>query len=200
VASGPTLADTVPRDFSGWTTVMDSVAQVGTAATVSQDSPYSEQLLRSYRDRNGHTVMLTLAYVEKMRPYVLPHPPDGCYAAAGFDIQSLTPVRLQSLEAAHAQQPLTAQRMVAQRDMRREAVVFWMRFGDVYRPQSSIATRWQLLQAELRGGPTDGILVRASMLLAPGDEPAAAHAVLERFLADLLAASPESVRRKMRQP
>ncbi|MFT7721327.1 MAG: EpsI family protein [Roseateles sp.] len=189
-APGVALADAVPRRFGGWAEVADGAVQVD-AAMAANESAYSEQLLRSYQDRDGRTVMLTLAHIAQMHPYATPHAPDTCYAGAGFEIQSLTPA---------PRPPLMVRRMLAQRGLRREAVVFWMRLGDVYDPPSSAATRWHLLRNRLRGGPEDGILVRASQLLDVGDDPAAAHARLEGFLGELLAASPEAVRRKLRGP
>lgn len=196
------LAHGVPRDFGVWQALDDGVAQVS-ASTTEPGSPYTDQLLRSYRDRDGHIVMLTLAYVARQTPYTRPHAPEACYAAAGFDILSLQPVRLSALEAEGMDGPLMARRMLAQRGARREAVTYWLRIGGLYGP-GSLASRWELLQDRLRGDTTDGILVRASTLLAgnaQGDsEPAAAHALLERFLADLLAATPPATRLRLKRP
>ncbi len=195
------LAADVPTAFRGWRLLADQVAQVGTNPRpdeISPSEPYTEQLLRTYGDDGGRVVMLTLAYAAQQTPFTRPHLPVDCYVAAGFDIQSLQSSRLTALETAEEAQPLITQRMLAQRGMRREAVVYWIRIGDRYSP-TSLASRWHLAQAGLRNETQDGILVRASLLLGP-DEPAEpAYAVLEGFLADLLAASPEAARQKMRR-
>lgn len=191
------LADHVPRAFAGWQLVADDVMQVGTAITphdVGVSAPYTEQVVRSYRDSAGRTVMLTLAYNDRQRPDTRPHDPDACYPASGFDILSLQPVQL-----AVMRQPLAARHMLAQRDHRREAVTYWIRIGELFTP-SSLASRLYLAKRQLQGDAPDGILVRASMLLGPTESPDAAYAVQARFLADLVAASPPAARRKLVQP
>lgn len=194
------LADSVPAAFGRWRLWADGAAQVGTSASpgeIDPRAPYTEQLVRSYRDEAGQTVMLTLAHVAALSPYTRPHPPEVCYRASGFDILATQPVRLRALEAEGMAAPLLAQHMLAERGTRREAVVYWSRVGALY-GATSLASRWHLALGRLQGEAPDGILVRASLLLDGGAEPGAAYALLEGFLADLLAASPAAAQQVMR--
>lgn len=196
-AATPALELGVPLQIGAWQRVATELSHVRTTAA-DGSSPYTEQVLRTYRNPAGQLVMLTLAYNQTQTGLERIHDPQFCYPASGFELLNLRSVRLHALEHEH---PLQAQRMLARRGNRLEAVSYWIRIGELH-GASNAESRWYLTRSRLRGRVPDGILVRASTLLAnvgkQADEQAAAHQLLEGFLAELISASPESVRGVLR--
>lgn len=194
IATPPALELGVPLQIGGWQRVATELSHVRTTAA-DGSSPYTEQVLRTYRNPAGQLVMLTLAYSQTQTGLNRIHDPQFCYPGAGFELLNLRNVHLPALEG---EQPLLAQRLLARRGNRLEAVSYWIRIGELH-GASNADSRWYLTRQRLRGQVPDGILVRASTLLATSDEQAAAHQLLESFLAELISASPASVREALRR-
>lgn len=194
-APGTRLADGVPAQLGSWHWVEASgpvqISSVSDGA-IAAEQIYDQQLLRTYRNAQGQQLMLTLAYLNAQDHHNRVHDPMGCYPASGFEILQTSTTRLQRLETP-SMQPLIAQRLLARRGSRTEAVSYWIRMGTRY-SASSMVSRLYLAQERLHGRAPDGILVRASLLV--NDEAAAttAHETLEGFLAELLAGSSPAVR------
>lgn len=195
VEQAPQLDQGVPQRFGDWQMATNALSPVS-AMTPGSKTLYSEQVVRTYENTQGQRVMLTLAYGESQTALSRIHDPQLCYAAAGFQILSLQPQRLQGLERA-SHQPLLSRRMLASRGPRLEAASYWIRVGDLY-GAGDLHTRWYLTRLRLRGEIPDGILVRASMLIDRPDQALEAYPFLEKFLAELLAASPVEVRNALR--
>jgi len=66
-------------------------------------------------------------------------------------------------------------------------VAYWIRIGALY-SESAVDTRRHILLEGLRGRVPDGVLVRASRVIAHPADAAAAYPSLERFLEELTAA------------
>lgn len=194
VETPPSLELGVPLRVGAWQRVATELSHVRTV-NADGESPYTEQLLRTYRNPAGQTVMLTLAYSQTQTGRNRIHDPQFCYPGAGFELLNLHEVGLPALAG---EQPLRAQRMLARRGNRLEAVSYWIRIGALH-GASNTESRWYLTRLRLRGQVPDGILVRASTLIANAGEQAAAHRLLESFLAELVSASPAPVRDLLRR-
>jgi EpsI family protein len=190
----------IPKAFGDWKAVTSSVVQVDPTITrsgeTSLNQPYDDILARTYRNSNGETVMLSLAYGRQQRQEVKIHRPDLCYTAQGFKVASLKTVLMPVL--ADDGSAVEGKRMKAVRDARvgnyTELVSYWMRVGSVY-SESAWDTRRHILTEGIAGRVPDGVLVRASRLPAEGEDEAAVHNSLERFLSELVAAAPVDARR-----
>lgn len=190
----------IPTAFGDWQAVKSPVVQVDPTITrsgeTSLNQPYDDLLARTYRNSQGETVMLSLAYGRQQRQEVKIHRPDLCYTAQGFKVASLqsAPMPVQAGDGRAVQ----GKRMKAVRDARvggyTELVSYWMRIGSVY-SESAWDTRIHILAEGVAGRVPDGVLVRASRLPREGESDAAVHAGLERFLAELVAAAPPDARR-----
>lgn len=187
----PSLEQTVPRQFGDWKEVATPFIQVDLSTRrdgeTTTDQPYDETVMRAYRNSRGDVVMLALAYGERQRQEVKVHRPDLCYVSQGFRILDLRPTTFDNVTG--TKKPVEGKRMLASSRGRMEAVSYWLRIGDLY-SESAWETRGYLIKEGLAGRVPDGILVRASRPVASAAEAESAYPVLERFLADLVQASP----------
>lgn len=181
------LEKIVPREFGEW----KSVANVRLIEPPGPDTLakqlYSQEVGRGYMDREGHLVMLLIAYGPNQSNRLQLHRPEICYAAEGFRVskQFRTEMSYQNGDT-----PLKLTRLVAQREARLEPVSYWMRIGD------DIATgviERQIIKLKygLRGILPDGALIRVSTTGLPVE---LAYKVQEQFIRDLLGAiAPEDL-------
>jgi exosortase B len=182
------LAASVPQQFGEWTAMPDAAAQAALASAAdggnSQDQPYDDVLMRTYVNRAGDQVMLAIAYARAQRQDVKLHLPEICYPAQGYQVLALAPAALR-VNAGGA--PLPGRHMLASGTDRLEAVTYWTRVGDAY-PQGALAMRLAIFRDGLRGRISDGVLVRASMLVRSRAGAADAWDVQAGFLRQLVAA------------
>jgi EpsI family protein len=181
------LEKIVPREFGDW----KSVANVRLIEPPGSDTLarqlYSQELGRGYTNREGHLVMLLIAYGPNQSNRLQLHRPEICYTAEGFRVsrQFRTEVPYRDGDV-----PLKLTRLIAQREARLEPVSYWMRIG------GDIATgvvERQLIKLKygLRGVLPDGALIRVSTTGLPIE---VAYRVQEQFIRDLLAAvAPEDL-------
>ena len=82
------LDQIVPTSFGGWQ-VDRSIVPVPPSPDVQQvlDATYDETLARTYRDRLGRRVMLSLAYGRNQHKGMNTHRPEVCYPAQGFKLE-----------------------------------------------------------------------------------------------------------------
>jgi exosortase B len=184
-----TLTSTVPAQFGDWTEIPSPYTQAGLSTTEdgrpSLEQPYDDVLMRTYVNREGVQVMLALAYAKEQRQDVKLHLPEICYPAQGYKVLGLTPAPLPVLAGGAA---VAGKHMLASGNNRTEAVSYWVRIGDAY-PHGGLAMRMQILRDGLKGHVADGILVRASTVIAPGADTTNAYRMQDAFLAQLVAAT-----------
>ncbi len=192
VPAADPLESWFPAALGDWQ-ALPSRGQAQVAALLGTEQVYDDQLVRTYRHADGRQVMLTLAYVAQQRRLARIHEPPACYAAAGFQLQR-EPRQSLMLDS-HAVQ---AQRLLARRDGRHEAVLWWVRLGALQDTPSQTVTAWRLFTARLRGEVPDGLLVRASALVPAGAaDGAAGYAAAEDFLRAMTAALGDQPRRAL---
>jgi EpsI family protein len=176
-----TLAEIVPASFGGWE-IDRSVAPVPPSPDIQQvlDATYDETLALTYRNRAGQRVMLSLAYGRNQHKGMNTHRPEVCYPAQGFRVvQDSAPVQLR-----FGGRTIAATRVVAELGMRHEPITYWLLVGERI-THFGYAQRAVSIGYGLRGIIPDGVLVRVSSI---DRDQAAAFALQERFIGDLLAA------------
>jgi len=182
------LADSVPLQFGDWKAMPEASmqAELSTAedGSKSLEQPYDDVLMRTYVNRDGAQVMLALAYSREQRQDVKLHLPEICYPAQGYKVLNLMPTALQVTADGST---LPGKHMLATGNGRLEAVTYWTRISDAY-PDGGFAMRMKIFRDGLHGKVSDGILVRASMLVRDDSEATASYAVQQDFLKQLVAA------------
>ena len=138
---------------------------------------YDQTLSRTYVDRDGQRVMLSIAYGGDQSRALQIHLPEVCYVAQGFDMLDS---RHETLDTGHGIVPV--KRLVARQNARNEPITYWITVGDKA-IKSGIEQKMQRFAYGLSGKIPDGMLVRVSTI---GPNPAAAYQVQDRFIKDLL--------------
>ncbi len=158
------------------------------------DQPYDQTLMRTYVNSKGQVVMLALAWGAKQRQEVKVHRPDLCYVAQGHKVKQFSSAQFSGIAADHG--PVIGSKMVTEGPHGGEAVMYWIRIGDIY-SESAVATRVHILLEGISGRIPDGILVRASIQIRGQEDAQTAWPVMEAFLTDLVAATPFGTRKLM---
>lgn len=191
VSTVPDLQSMVPTQFKGWKQIPNPITQV--ALTTDKNSLvnqlYDGVLMRTYVDKQGHEVMLALAYAREQKQDIKIHRPEVCYVAQGFELLNKTSSSINMQQEHTAVKPVAMQRLLMRNQNRSEAVSYWIRIGDAY-PGDGMAARMKILREGLHGKLLDGILVRASTVLSSESDAEEAYAQQEQFLKDLLNSLP----------
>ena len=182
----PDLEKLVPESFGAWT-LDRSIVPLAVSPEVAQtlSTIYDKTLSRTYANKSGQRVMLSIAYGANQSRALQLHKPEVCYAAQGFRISN---VQLGQWQVGNYAVP--TMHLVGALGARVEPVTYWMRIGD------DIARGWfeqnkVRLKYGTRGQIPDGLLFRVSSI---SPTPAEAYEVQRAFAADLLAAVPASTR------
>ena len=185
------LEQIVPARFGGWQEMRHPTAQVVNPQTQQLlDKLYSQLLTRTYVNRDGYRIMVSLAYGDDQRGGLQAHMPEVCYPAQGFKV--LTQAR-QDLVTPYGSIP--AQRLSTSLSSRQEPVTYWFNFGDrALQGGSRFERRLIELRFGLTGQVPDGLLFRVSSI--DGDT-ARAWRMHDEFVRDLLAALPAQDRTRL---
>jgi len=183
------LETTVPRQFGEWAELPDRSAQVVNPQTRALlDKLYSQVLTRTYVDRNGYQIMLSLAYGDDQRGGLQAHRPEVCYPAQGFRLGAVEdgalPTHYGSIEV---------RRLTTSLGARKEPVTYWLTVGDQI-IRSSIDRRIAEIRLGLTGQIPDGLLFRVSSI---DDDTQRAFRMQQKFVDDMMAAVPEKARKQL---
>jgi EpsI family protein len=173
------LQHMVPVSFAGWITEDTQSAGFSADIQAEIDKIYGQVLDRTYVDRLGHRVMLSIAYGKDQESGSQLHRPEFCYEAQGFAISD---ARNGTMAIGHGEVPV--RRMIARLGPRIEPVTYWMTVGS-RATLPGISRKLVQLSYGLTGVVPDGLLVRVSSIDASADN---AYHVQERFVGDLVAA------------
>lgn len=170
----------IPPAFGEW--------QVDASIVPLQANPEQQQLLeklydqtlsRTYSNRDGQRVMLSIAYGGDQSRALQLHLPEVCYIAQGFDMVESGDA---ALDTGHGVVPV--KRLVAKQNARNEPITYWITVGDkAIKP--GIGQKLQRFAYGLSGKIPDGMLVRVSTIQA---DAADAYRLQDRFIKDMLAA------------
>ncbi len=153
------LESIFPRQFGDW--------QEDTRGPVQLVSPdrqallnklYNQTLSRTYTNRQGDRVMLSIAYGGDQSDGTRAHRPDVCYPAQGFEVLAQARGDL-----ALAKTTLPVLQMLAKQGNRIEPVTYWFVVGDKV-VLSGTQQKLAQLAFGMRGIIPDGMLMRVSTI------------------------------------
>lgn len=174
------LETLVPTAFGDWH-VDESVAPVQPPPDVQEKVAkiYDETLARTYINRRGERVMLSIAYGGDQTGRLRVHRPESCYTAQGFSVKQLA---VENLHFGDVSVP--AKRLMAQMGGRQEPITYWIRVGDET-VTGMLGQRLVQLKSGLLGQVTDGLLFRVSSL---GPDTQEQYRLQDSFVGDLVKA------------
>ncbi|SDH35968.1 MULTISPECIES: exosortase-associated protein EpsI, B-type [unclassified Duganella] len=179
------LSALVPASFGEWREEPQTVAMVvdpQQQATI--DKIYQQTLSRTYINRDGERIMLSLAYGDDQRDSMQLHYPEVCYPAQGFQLRSNERGVLDTGAGV-----IPVRRLMATLAGRSEPVTYWTLIGE-HAVMGGTSTKLAQIRYGLHGKIPDGLLFRVSSFNA---DPAAGHALQERYVRSMVAAlSPEA--------
>jgi EpsI family protein len=183
------LEQLVPRTFGEWqvdTRVMP--LQVDPATQAKLDKIYNQTLGRTYVNRSGERIMLSIAYGGDQSDNMGVHKPEVCYTAQGFTVRD---GQKSSLDTGIGTLPV--KRLFAVAGARQEPITYWITVGRKA-TMPGVEQRLQELRYGLSGTVPDGMLVRVSSISA---DSAPAYALHDQFVRALLSALDKSARERL---
>lgn len=183
------LETAVPVSFGEWTVLPDQTAQVvNPQVKEGLDKIYSQIVSRTYINKAGYRIMLSLAYGGDQRGGLQTHRPEVCYPGQGFRIGSIQDGSLLTSFGG-----IDVRRLTTSLGARNEPVTYWLTVGD-----KVVNSRFDKRVAEIRlaltGQIPDGMLFRVSSI---DNDPARAFAAQQKFAADMLSFVPGNVRKQL---
>jgi EpsI family protein len=183
------LDSAVPKQFGEWTELQEQSAQVVNPQTKELlDKIYSQLLSRTYVNKQGYRVMLSMAYGDDQRGALQAHKPEVCYPAQGFQLHSN---QLGQLATPHGN--VEVRRLSTSLGQRAEPVTYWFTVGDQV-IQNTMQKRLAEIKLGLTGQIPDGLLFRVSSIDA---DTKRGFEMQQRFAADLLASVPPATRKRL---
>lgn len=174
------LEQMVPRSFGEWQVDTRVIPlQVDPATQAKLDKIYNQTLGRTYVNRNGERIMLSIAYGGDQGDNMGVHKPEVCYTAQGFAVRGAREDRLDTGRGV-----LPVKRLFATAGARQEPITYWITVGRKA-TMPGMQQRLQELRYGLSGTVPDGMLVRVSSI---NGDAAAAYALQDQFVRSLLAA------------
>jgi EpsI family protein len=170
----------IPRTFGDWKvdeTIVPLLPDPQTQAKLNQI--YNQTLSRTYVNRQGDRIMLSIAYGGDQSDAMAVHKPEVCYPAQGFQI-----LRNVNDTLATGVGSIPVKRLVAAQGQRNEPITYWMTVGDKV---AISGWKWKLDQMKygLTGKIPDGLLFRISSIQT---DDAKAYQLQDEFARELLKA------------
>ena len=183
------LETAVPTAFGEWTELPEQTTQVINPQTQELlDKLYSQILTRTYVNKQGYRIMLSMAYGDDQRGGLQAHRPEVCYPAQGFKLGTVQdgalPTSFGNIEV---------RRLTTNLGARSEPVTYWLTVGD-HVIRNRIEKRLVEMRLSLTGQIPDGLLFRISSI---DPDPTRAFAMQTRFAADLMQSVPAETRRQL---
>lgn len=183
------LAQQVPEAFGDWQidrNIRPVVPDPGLQAML--DVLYSQTLARTYVNKTGQRVMLSIAYgSDQGSEATAVHRPEFCYSAQGFRVQTLAK---EQVNIAGTSVPVA--RVVARLGQRVEPISYWVTLDETA-TLPGFGRKLQQIRFGLSGQIPDGMLVRVSTISNSTEE---SFALQQRFLEQMHAAVPAAVKNR----
>ena len=166
-----------PKSFGEWAVDERMPVQlISPDIEATLNKIYNQTLSRTYVNRKGDRIMLSVAYGGDQSDATRAHRPEVCYPAQGFQILS----NVDGTISAGAQS-LRVRRLVARAGGRIEPISYWIVVGDKI-TLSGTEQKLAQLSYSVRGFIPDGMLVRVSTI---DPEAGRAFAVHQAFVAEM---------------
>ena len=183
------LEAVVPKGFGDWTELTEQNAQVVNPQTKELlDKLYSQLLSRTYVNKQGYRIMLSMAYGDDQRGGLQAHRPEVCYPAQGFKLG-----KVEDGVLATSYGKIDVRRLITTYGTRNEPVTYWLTVGDEV-IRSPLDKRISQIRLGLTGQIPDGLLFRISSIDADVNR---AFANQQKFVADMMAAVPPAARKQL---
>ncbi len=174
------LETLIATEFDGWKVDLSNAYMVINPETEDMLAKiYNQTLARTYINRDGERVMLSIAYGGAQKSDLHAHRPEICYTAGGFEISSMYKTMVDTSLGR-----IPAMRLVAKQDARTEPITYWIRVGDDI-TRGWFEQKFTSIRYGLTGKVPDGILVRVSSISA---NEQASYGLQQSFLAAMLQA------------
>ena len=183
------LGDIVPVRFGDWE-VDSTIAplQVDPETQAKLDKIYNQTLSRTYVNRDGERIMLSIAYGGDQSDNMSVHKPEICYTAQGFEVKDQLDL---NMKTAYGELPV--RRLYAINGARHEPITYWITIGDKVTP-SGTTLKLQQLRYGFSGTVPDGVLVRVSSI---NTDTSAAYVLQQKFVGELLHSLNPNGRRRL---
>ena len=182
------LDESVPDAFGDWIEVKESGPVVTPEIPEVLKKIYDEWLSRTYVNRNGNRIMLSMAWGDDQRGERQAHRPEICYPAQGFTLETL---RDEALPTRFGE--IAVRRLTTNMGPRHEPVTYWLIMAGTI-VQNDFDRRMvqaRLIQSRLI---PDGLLFRVSSI---DRDDAHAFKVQQQFVADMMSAMGPGVRARV---
>lgn len=168
-----------PLEFDGW-----HGQEEGIPAEVLKASKVDDYLNMNYvSDKMDIQINLYIAYYKSQRKGSSTHSPRSCIPGGGWEIDSLTTVKLNNIITAD-NEIMTVNRVVIGKGLSRQLVYYWFQQrGRVI--ASEYLVKWFMLEDAVLKRRTDGAMIRVITPLLPGENALKADAALVRFITAL---------------
>jgi len=185
----PKLEAVVPKQFGEWAEVREHSNQIVDPETQQLlNSIYDQVLTRTYANKQGYRIMLSLAYGSDQRGGLQAHRPEVCYPAQGFKVLSLDDGDLDTSKGA-----IHVRRLTTNMGQRDEPVTYWLTVGD-HVIRNKFDKRMMEFRLMLTGQIPDGLLFRVSSI---DKDAKRAFETQQRFVDALMGAVPADIRRQL---
>lgn len=180
------LASIIPKQFGDWR-IDESIIPLQVAPDVQAKliKIYNQTLSRTYVNKEGYRIMLSLAYGDNQTDSMQVHLPDICYPSQGYGIMRSTMTTTTILG-----KTVPVKRLVAARGVRNEPITYWIRLGEKV-ALGMFARKKEQIRMAMKGGTADGLLFRVSSI---DQSDTQAYQNQDRFIKDLLENIPTSSR------
>lgn len=181
------LDEQVPKSFGEWREDT-SITPVLPDPTVQAklDELYTQVLARTYVNRKGTRVMLSIAYgSDQSSEATAVHRPEFCYSAQGFTVRNLGVGTVE-----FGQHQIAVQRLRGELGRRYEPITYWITLDETA-TLPGVGRKLEQMRYGLRGQIPDGMLVRVSTV---GLQDSEAYRIQSQFIEELYAQVSPSVR------
>ena len=179
----------VPTTFGEWREVQEA-GQINPEIEDMLRRIYAEVLSRTYVNKTGYKIMLSIARSANQIGIYQAHRPEVCYPAQGFKLQGKMEGGV-PLTTTYGSIPVN--RLTASLGSRVEPVTYWLTMGD-----EVVDNQWEKRMVQIRailtGENPGGLLFRVSSI--DGDSNGA-FAMQQKFVADLTKSVPAKARSRL---
>jgi EpsI family protein len=181
------LQKVVPDKFGVWSEVKEAGLVVNPQVPALIEKIYDEVLTRTYVNRDGDRIMLSMAWGNDQRDERQAHRPEICYPAQGFDVEKLSDGTL-----ATSFGDIRVRRFNTS-GTRHEPVTYWLTMaGSVV--TNDFDKRMVQLDLVRTGQIPDGLLFRVSSI---DRDTTHAFAIQQHFVGDMMASVSQEARQRL---
>lgn len=174
------LETLVPSEFNDWKIDLSATAPlVNPEVKGTLDKLYSQTLSRTYLNKRGERVMLSIAYGSDQSTDLQIHRPEVCYLSGGFDVGKMTKTFVDTTIGR-----IPVMHLVAKMGARNEPISYWIRVGDSL-TRGWFEQKWTSFTYGLTGKVPDGLLFRVSTI---SNDEQDSYRIQQIFLSNLLQA------------